>query len=182
MIGSPRPPRRSTTVESAAALWFTGRVLLARGLHRGQRQKGQTPSEARCGRQPRSAGHRRKQGDRAGQRHGQNLNPAQPSSMGGGGAGSKKAEKTTNSGRSCHLAGGRCLEGEGSQQQRGAAGSEINHRPGGFESGKWLADLLQLLALLWLDHAALDDPEGRFAGADGCVGLHAGIEQRPLFC
>ncbi len=100
----------------------------------------------------------------------------------GGGDGSRKTEKTTNSGRSCHLAGGRCLEGEGSQQQRGAEGADINHRPGGFESGKWLADLLQLLALLRLDHAALDDPEGRFAGADGCVGLHAGIEQRPLFC
>lgn len=183
MIRSPRPPRRSTTVESAAACGSPRPVLLARGLHRGQRQKGPAPSEARCGRQPRSAGHRRKQGDRAGQHHGQNLNPAQPSALGGacGGAVSRKAQKTRNSGRSCHLAGGRCLEGEGSQQQRGAAGSDINHQPGGFESGKLLADLLQLLALLWLDQAALDGPEDPFAGADGCVGLHAGIEQRPIF-
>jgi hypothetical protein len=36
-------------------------------------------------------------------------------------------------------------------------------------------------ALLWVDQAALDGPEDRFAGADGCVGLHAGIEQRPIF-
>ena len=34
---------------------------------------------------------------------------------------------------------------------------------------------------LWVDQAALDGPEDPFAGADGCVGLHAGIEQRPIF-